>query len=234
MKIGLISDIHANLPALRAVIKNMPSVDVLMCAGDILGYYPYANEVCDLLREKKTIAIQGNHDAYIIGRMDPDPKYQPAYRTNWTRKRLRPDNLRWLASLPIEMRFSFGDKTLRLRHANPWNEEDYIFKNSPNFLKKMKLSPREYLVLGHTHHPMFVKCGKGFVINPGSVGQPRDYNPKTSFAVFDSKTGNVVFRRVRYNFRVVQKRLVKLGWDPKSISILSRTRQENKPAFPFA
>ena len=234
MKIGLISDIHANLPALKAVLKDMPSLDLLMCAGDIVGYYPDVNEVCDLLREKRAVAIQGNHDAYVIGRMRPDPKRQSAYRTNWTRNRLRPDNFHWLASLPVEMVFSFGNKTLHLRHANPWDEEGYIYRNSRQFLKKIKLPVNEYLVLGHTHHPMFVKCGKGFIVNPGSVGQPRDYNPKASYAIFDSKKGSVLFRRVSYNFSLLQKRLAGSKWNSKSISILSRTRPENEPGFPFS
>lgn len=225
MRIGLISDVHANLPALKAVLKDMPSIDLLMCAGDILGYYPDVNEVCDLLREKRVAAIQGNHDAYITGRMIPEPKYQSAFRTNWTRQRLRPDNFNWLKSLPVEMLFSFGNKTIRLRHANPWDEMGYIYENSDSLLRKIKLPPKEYLFLGHTHHPMIVKCGKGFVINPGSVGQPRDYNPKPSYAVFDPKTGRVVLKRTGYDFPRLQKRLMNLGWDAKSISILSRTRR---------
>jgi len=223
MKIGFLADIHSNLPALEAVLKHGRSVDLWVCAGDFVGYYSEPDKICELARTHRFLSIRGNHDAYVIGALAPNPSRLKAYRTDWTRAKMKSRNLAWLRSLPTELILRFDQKTIRIRHANPWDEETYLYKDSP-LLKRIKLKKDELLVLGHTHHPMLVKRGKGLILNPGSVGQPRDYNPASSYAVLDQETGKISFKRVRYEHAGLQKKLKVYGWDPRTIEMLDRKK----------
>ena len=228
MKVALLADIHANLSALTAVLDDLPKVDSIVCLGDVVGYYADPNEVCDLLRTREIPTIRGNHDAYVLGILTPNPARAAAYRTAWTRETLRPDNLEWLRSLPASMDFHWGRVEVQLRHATPWDEEGYLYPDSER-LAEIRLETNQLLALGHTHWPMLRRCSEGFVVNPGSVGQPRDCNPMPAYAILDCDSGNVEFRRVPYDVAGLQQHLRELGWDPAIIAILSRTsRNENK------
>jgi len=226
MKLAIISDIHGNLPALDAVLNDLPAIDSIICSGDVVGYYPDVNEVCARLREIDAFVIRGNHDAYVIGGLDPDPAKTSVYRTNWTRSQLEDSYLHWLTNLPIEMRFRLDDLFLTIRHASPWDEETYLYKDSPQ-LAEISLGRNEMLVLGHTHRPMSVKVDKGMLVNPGSVGQPRDWNPLASYIILDAVTKDIEVRRVAYNVYAFQKRLKSLNWDKTAIEILNRRREES-------
>lgn len=136
---------------------------------------------------------------------------------------LKMQNLHWIASLPIEINFRFGPRHLKVRHASPWDEETYLYPDSTR-LADIRLAPNEYFILGHTHHPMCIAAGEGFVINPGSVGQSRDYNPAASYALFDTISGTVQHCRATYDVVSYQQYLRDLGWPETTISILSRTR----------
>lgn len=223
MRIGLISDVHANLPALEAVLAGMPANDLIICAGDIVGYYADVNEVCERVRQLGAHTIRGNHDAYVTGKMEPKAESRLAYRTDWTREQLTPTNLDWLDSLPAELVFRWGGTTVRVRHASPWDEETYLYPDSPR-LNDVQVPANELWIIGHTHRPMQRRCGEGWLINPGSVGQPRDWNPMASYAVLNTETGNVEFHRVCYDVAGLQARLAAQGWDRKMLEVLSRTR----------
>jgi len=223
LRVALISDIHANLPALRAVLHDVSDVDCCICAGDIVGYYPFVNEVCDLIRNSGAHVVRGNHDAFVIDELEPSEEDREVYKVDWTRKQLENQHFKWLGSLPVEMSFHWAERVIKVRHASPWDEESYLYPDSEK-LPEIKLNKNEIHVLGHTHHPMKVTCGEGFVVNPGSVGQPRDWNPKAGYAILDTQSGAVEFRRVNYDFGKLQAHLVELCWEPASISILSRER----------
>ena len=223
MKIALLADIHANWPALDAVMSDIRGVDMVVCAGDILGYYADVNEVCERLRSIGASVIRGNHDCYVTGFLQPAPERVAAYRTEWTRQNLDARHYEWLSALPAELSFDYDSKNIRIRHASPWDEETYLYPDSVR-LNEIRLKGDEFLVLGHTHHPMLRQCGSGTVINPGSVGQPRDWNPMASYAILDTRSGEADFRRIRYDVEGLQRRLTQMGWDPAMVSILSRTR----------
>ena len=227
MKVALLADIHANLPALKAVLEDLPPVDMIVCLGDVVGYYADPNEVCELLRDRAIRTIRGNHDAYVVGALSPHPDRAAAYRTTWTREVLRLDHLTWLKSLPTHLDLHWEKLDLKIHHATPWDEEGYLYPDSER-LAEIKLAKNRFLILGHTHWPMLKPCSEGFVLNPGSVGQPRDCNPMSSYAILDCASGNVEFRRVGYDVAGLQVRLRKLGWDPATIAILSRTQREDK------
>lgn len=225
MKLGVISDIHANIAALDAVLADMPAVDRLVCCGDIVEYYADPNEVCDRLRALAPLAVRGNHDAYVIGALTPSPERRAAYRTDWTRAALRPDNLEWLKSMPTDQRLAEDGRDVLVRHASPWDEETYLYPDSPR-LDEISLGNQEILLVGHTHIPFRRAVGAGMIVNPGSVGQPRDWDPRAAYATIDLATGAVEHRRVAYDVGALQSRLRDLGWDPAMINILGRQRQE--------
>jgi predicted phosphodiesterase len=167
--------------------------------------------------------VRGNHDAYVTRQLVADPAKVDAYRTEWIRGRLEPDHFEWLAALPVEIRFQWGGRRVCVRHASPWDEETYLYPDSSD-LSKVNLVAGEILLVGHTHHPMVKECGTGLLINPGSVGQPRDWNPMAAYVLLDTETASVVQRRVPYDVAKFQYELSSMGWDAKTIEILSRTR----------
>jgi predicted phosphodiesterase len=240
MKIALISDPHANLPALEAVLEAVmnDACDAVVCGGDLVGYYAEPNEVCDRIREAGIPAIRGNHDAYVIGALAPRPDAADAYRVDWTRETLTGENRRWLEGLPAEMRFGGDDLRwdglrLTLRHASPWDEETYLYPDSDR-LDEIRLEAREILAVGHTHRPLLRRAGEGLLVNPGSVGQPRDCDPRPAYALLDTRSGTVERRRVEYDVAAYQARLRSRGWDPRVVEILSRTAPTRRevPAAP--
>jgi predicted phosphodiesterase len=224
VRVGLISDIHANRDALVAVLAQLSGVDLTICCGDIVGYYDEPNEVCSLLREKGVRCIRGNHDAYVLGDLAPDETRRKAYRTDWTREVLDQGHLDWLRSLPTELHFVWSGLSLRVRHASPWDEETYLYRDAANALERLHIPPGETLAVGHTHYPLHVPVGEGWLLNPGSVGQPRDRDPRPSYATIDTETGEVQHVRAAYDVAAMQDRLSRQGWDPAMIAILSRTR----------
>lgn len=223
MRIGLISDIHANLPALQAVLAALSDVDQIICVGDLTGYYAEPNEVCDLIRDLGVICIRGNHDAYVTGALVPNAGRRSDYRCDWTRAVLSDSNLLWLEKLPVEAKLSIDGIAVTVRHASPWDEETYLYPDA-DLARQIELGSDELLVVGHTHRPMVMQAGGGMVVNPGSVGQPRDYNPDPSFAILYTETRCVVHARAKYDVHAYQERLQKLGWSDEMRWILSRSR----------
>ena len=225
MRLVIISDIHANLRALEAVLDDMPAADRVVCCGDLVEYYDQPNEVCALVRDRGIACIRGNHDAYVIGALVPNPEHRQAFRTDWTRETMHETHLRWLEGLGTEMSFEEGERRLTIRHANPWDEETYLRADATPALERLRLQPGETLAVGHTHRPLHLQIGAGWLLNPGSVGQPRDGDPRASYAVFDLRTGTVEHCRVSYDVALMQRRLKEQGWDPAITSLLGRTRE---------
>ena len=224
MRVALISDIHANLQALEAVLNDMPAVDRTICCGDLVDYYDQPNEVCALVRDRGIACIRGNHDAYVVGALAPKEENRQAYRTDWTRDVLDTSHLRWIEGLGTEMHVEASGRSLRIRHASPWDEETYLRADAPVTLARLEIDRDETLVVGHTHRPLHLAVSNGWLVNPGSVGQPRDYDPRACYAVLDLGTGTVEHRRVEYDVAAVQQRLEGRDWDPDIVSMLSRTK----------
>lgn len=223
MKLGLLADIHGNCPALEAVLADAPAVDMWLCMGDVVGYYPDVNEVCRILMDIRAMVVRGNHDAYVTGQLIPDQAKREIYRTDWSRAHLQPEYLHWLGVLPVEIKFCYKSTQITIRHASPWDEETYLYPDSP-LLKKIELERDHFFLFGHSHYPMRTQANEGYLINPGSVGQPRDYKPAPSYAIFNLISGIVEHRRVEYDVAAYQKRLAESGWPEQVISILSRSR----------
>jgi putative phosphoesterase len=223
MRLVVLSDIHANLDALEAVFSALPPHDAIVFAGDALGYYDCPNEVCDCLQSRNVIGVRGNHDAYVLGTLEPRSKHALVYRSDWSRSVLSERNMNGLASLPVERQLDCEGMKIVLRHASPWDEETYLYPDSP-LLRDVEVPAGETLIVGHTHWPLIHKAGTGMLVNPGSVGQPRDWNPDASFATIDTVRLDFRIHRVPYDVARLQSRLLAQGWPIESVSILSRRK----------
>jgi putative phosphoesterase len=221
-RLGIISDLHANLDALTAVLADMPPVEAIVCCGDLVEYYDQPNEVCALVRERGIQCIRGNHDAYTLGLLIPSPAHRSAFRTDWTREVLEETHRQWLESLGTELRIETETGHLWIRHANPWDEEAYLRPEYPASLARLRLEPGQTLVVGHTHRPLHRPIGDGWLLNPGSVGQPRDGDPRASYALVDLDTGEVELRRAEYDVAAMQRRLERQEWDRHIVSVLGQ------------
>jgi predicted phosphodiesterase len=231
MRYFVLSDIHSNLEALEACVQRAKQVgyDAVLCCGDLVGYGPSPIEAIDGVRSLNAIVIRGNHDRVASG-LDEATQFNPHARhaIYWTRAVL-PDSYRnYLADLPVGP----VDVTnqAQLVHGAVSHEDDYIFTEADadeNFL----LSDKQLTFFGHSHFPVVfssngsgnstlatsyefdefiaVKCepDKRLLINPGSVGQPRDGDPRASFAIWDQDRGRVEFYRVEYDIAVTQEKM---------------------------
>lgn len=228
----ILSDIHANLPALLAVLEIIPKEATIICAGDIVGYYIEPNEVCEALRARNVICIRGNHDMYATGMLPYDARRDENYRVSWTRAALSHENAQWLSGLPESLRLEVdheqrnaANDTPSLRkvvvhHGSFDNVESYVYPDTP--LDPALIGENALAVLGHTHHPMIRNYGTSYLLNPGSVGQPRDRNPAASFAVVDFRRKTFVLGRVEYDVYRYQKKLEQYKVALPMIEILSR------------
>ncbi|WP_435195295.1 metallophosphoesterase family protein [Natronomonas sp. EA1] len=201
MKLGLISDIHANLPALEAVLADMPTVDELVCAGDVVGYNPWPGACVDIVRERCSAVVQGNHDR-TVSSPERYRHNEMAYAgLRHAREQLTPAQREWLDGLPRTQTLSGN---VLLVHDHPTQQDRYVYPHSVPGLRTHIDSYRG-CVLGHSHVQFAERVEGRLVLNPGSVGQPRDGDPEAAYAVLDTDTLDVDLRRVPYDVdRVVQ------------------------------
>jgi predicted phosphodiesterase len=236
MRTAVVSDIHANLEALTAVLGRMKSlkVDDIVCLGDSVGYNANPNEVLDILRKEKVTCILGNHDACAAGLEEPDD-FNPLARAAvfWTREKLTEENRLFLAGLPRERRI----RDFLIFHGSIHDTDRYIFYRDDardNFQLLAGL-PGQLSIgfFGHTHvrvalieqhgiistalapEDLELLPGKRYLINPGSVGQPRDGDPRPAFLVYDDQDLRVTFHHVEYDVRMCQDKIIAAGLPPR-------------------
>jgi putative phosphoesterase len=207
MRVGLISDIHANLPALEAVLEELPPVDTLVCAGDIVGYNPWPAACVERVREAADIVVMGNHDRNV--------RTPARYRANrmamagleLAKEELSAEQLDWLDALPRREEF---DEAFLVVHDHPEHQDSYVrpeqFRTIPEFL-----DGHRGVVLGHTHVQHAESVQGALVVNPGSVGQPRDGDPDAAYAVLEPAEPSVELHRTSYDIDAVISRIEELG-----------------------
>lgn len=199
MEIGVIADVHANEPALRAVLDDLPSVDGVVCAGDVIGYNPWPAECVDAVRQREIPTVMGNHDRMLaLGRNFRGNEMARA-GIGLARDRLDADQRAWLGDLPAERRLFDG--RLRLVHGHPDDPDHYTF---PDEFDPSLLGDERALVMGHTHIQYAEAYDEGVLLNPGSVGQPRDGDPRAAYAILDLESLRVDERRVTYDIEAVE------------------------------
>ena len=210
MRIALISDIHANLPALEAVVADAKNVraETFVCAGDVVGFGPHAKECVDMIRGLCQVIVSGNHER-AIG-WNEDPRCAPQLvgvakvAEDHARKKLFGGDIQWLAGLGHEAGLYLSGKELFIVHGSPWDplytgirpEED------PERIRRGFMHiDCDYAITGHTHKQMILSDAvEGMIIiNPGSVGLPLDRDPRASWTLLDLERGRVEPRRVEYD-----------------------------------
>jgi predicted phosphodiesterase len=227
MRYAIIADIHANLAAFLAVLENIEGkggVDEIWCLGDIVGYGPEPRKCIELVKEYCTVCVAGNHDLAAIGKMDL-AYFNPAAAEacQWTATQLNPIDVRYLADLP--MTAEKGD--FLLVHGSPAEPAlEYIISASIAG-KNFGFFKQKYCMVGHSHvpeafreeghnaQPIHLTFGVGLVmhthrmiVNPGSVGQPRDGDPRASYAIYDSEGLMLRLYRVEYDIGATQDRMM--------------------------
>ena len=202
MKVGLVSDVHGNRVALEAVLEDMPEVDALACAGDVVGYNPWPSDCIEILRGRSVPTVLGNHDHALIegGAFHfNDLARAGLEHAEWD---VGAEGREWLESLPMERR-EFDDR-VKLVHGHP---DDPFRYTRPNEVGPGLLGEERVLVFGHTHHQHVDRFEEGLVVNPGSVGQPRDGDSRAAYAVLDLADLSVELHRVAYDIERVTRAL---------------------------
>lgn len=235
MRILLLSDIHSNLEALDACLSVAPAYDLVFNLGDIVGYGANPNEVIDRSRALGNYFVRGNHDKAAAGLMDlQDFNPIAGMAAVWTREQLSPDNLEWLRSLPSGPIQLPELPDVQFVHGSPMDEDEYVV-TARDALEPLLLSSVPLTFFGHSHvqgafssnpidagalRPLYktvgqaeasewpLKKGIQYLINPGSVGQPRDGDWRAAFALFDSDARTITFHRVPYDLKGAQDRIL--------------------------
>ncbi|MGL4551147.1 MAG: metallophosphoesterase family protein [Gemmataceae bacterium] len=199
MRILLISDIHANWPALQAVASEPH--DLCLFLGDLVDYGLEPAPCIDWVRDNARYAVRGNHDhgvaqdVVVNGRAGF--KFLTGITRILTRERLGPDDLRYLGRLPVSRMVSLENTRFLLVHASPRDPlDEYAPADAEFWTRRLANVDADVVCVGHTHHPYVMEVGGKLVINPGSVGQPRDGDPRASYAVIEDY--NVELKRVEY------------------------------------
>ena len=209
MRLAVISDVHANRIALDAVLEDMPPVDRTVCAGDVVGYNPWPSECVDRVRELHAETIAGNHDRAVAGDTTFGFNSLAGAGVRYAKRHLSDAQIEWLRDLPTERRTANG--RVHLVHGHPRDPDRYTRPGefSPRLLDQVEGEGDEsdgapdVLVLGHTHVQSHEVYEEGIVLNPGSVGQPRDGDPRAAYAIVDLDAMTVEQRRVDYDVEAV-------------------------------
>ncbi|ARS89690.1 metallophosphoesterase family protein [Natrarchaeobaculum aegyptiacum] len=220
MRVGLISDVHSNRVALEAVLSDMPPVDELVCAGDVVGYNPWPAACVDELRERAVPTVLGNHDAAVLEESARGFNPMGKAGIEHARKRLDDDQRAWLESLPTERRAC--DERVKIVHGHPDDPQRYRRYTYPEEFSPRLLGDEDVLVLGHTHVQGVRQFSEGIVVNPGSVGQPRDGDPRAAYAVVDLERLSVDTHRVSYDVQAVQEAVREAGLPERIATRLAR------------
>ena len=237
MRALILSDIHGNLEALTAVLDAAGSFDALWNLGDLVGYGASPNQVIDLIRPLSQLTVRGNHDRVCCG-LTSSVGFNPVARAAalWTNRELTPGNLNWLKVLPQgPLQPEFPEITCA--HGSPLNEDQYILSMRDAWAPLQQMTTA-IAFFGHTHlqggfsqnahdwneiRPHYttrndaesltmpLAPGTRYLINPGSVGQPRDYDWRAAFAIYDSDSEEVIFHRVPYDLTAAQGRILMAG-----------------------
>ena len=226
MRVAVLSDIHGNLHALEAVLAAV-SVDEVWCLGDVVGYGARPNECCELVRERASVCLAGNHDLVVVGTLGIEEfSHDAADAAAWARGRLTEENRAWLAGLPSTTQ---REGTL-LAHASPRDPVwEYVLSNDVA-IASLEATEAPLVLVGHSHVALDLGLVDGeltgglapagleldlaaarWLLNPGSVGQPRDGDPRAAWLLIDFEAQRATFERVDYDIAATQAEIREAG-----------------------
>ncbi|TGC10651.1 metallophosphoesterase family protein [Methanolobus halotolerans] len=227
MRLLIISDIHGNKEALDAVMAI--GHDAVICLGDLVDYGPSPGACIDLLGEHKIPTIRGNHDNAVASGMECGCGYEYKHLSLATREYtvdiLNGLQMDFLRKLPLNLERTENGKKLYFTHGSPLSFYDYIKPDTPEETIKEYIRDvdADFIFIGHSHLPFVRKVGGVTLVNPGSVGQPRDCDIRASCAVFDTETSHAELIRVEYDMEMVFEKIRKnMPHSEELISILKR------------
>jgi diadenosine tetraphosphatase ApaH/serine/threonine PP2A family protein phosphatase len=226
VRCAVLSDVHGNLAALRAVLSDIDPADAVWCLGDVVGYGPDPNECVELIRKRAAICLAGNHDWAVVAKMDLDAFNPDAAKAlTWTRQQLTGGNLDFLAGLPSTLQ----QEQVTLAHGSPRDPIWEYILTARTAHENFAGFDTAWCLVGHTHCPAAFRQSEGvvrqvewahggslpidagrFIINPGSVGQPRDGDPRSSYLVLDTAARTAHLKRVLYPVLETQTRMQKV------------------------
>ena len=236
MRYLILSDIHANLEALEATLEHAEDqYDAMVCCGDLVGYGADPNDVTDWVRANIKHVVRGNHDKVAVGLEDLE-WFNPHARASaeWTRKVLTPENRDYLMRLP---KGPFEVNSFQIVHGSPLDEDEYLL-DVPEIEQAADYLEIAVSFFGHTHMQGGFHChrngvrrlpgpkakeerrvielepGELYLLNPGSIGQPRDGDPRAAYAVYDSEARTVTFVRTAYSVSAAQDKIIEAGLPP--------------------
>jgi predicted phosphodiesterase len=203
--IALISDIHGNYTALREVLKKIDQMGIqeVYCLGDIVGYYSEVNECCEALRKRDIKSVMGNHDWYLVAKSFCPRSNSVNDCLEYQKKIITKDNFDWIRSLPLFLNIG----NLSVLHGGWTNPIDEYLYPTAEYFNRIE---GKYFASGHVHKQVIKSFGNKKYCNPGSVGQPRDNNPKAAFATFDENVFHL--HRVNYNIDRVGELMEQAGF----------------------
>lgn len=226
MKILVISDVHSNVEALKAVLK-IPHYKVIF-AGDIVDYGPRPKECIKILKDVSDKMVRGNHDNAVAFNVDcrcSKKMHKLSVETRkYTKLVLNNEEVKLLRGLPLKEEFEIDNKRFFMVHAS---NSDPLFTYLPPSMPKEKFKEEfsninaDFIIYGHTHFPLILKdVVKGSIINPGSVGQPRDGDWRASCAIIDTETNEIEIKRVEYDIKKTEEQIRKAHLPEELIDIL--------------
>jgi predicted phosphodiesterase len=251
LRILLLSDIHSNLEALQACLASAPSHDATVNLGDIVGYGANPNEVARIARELGGSFVRGNHDKVVTG-IDSAETFNPiaAIAALWNRDQLSAENLDWVRALPKGPAQLEALPGVQFVHGAPDDEDRYVV-TLEDAAQALAASDKTVTFFGHTHiqgtflrrgglvedvvpeydsvgkqesWDLTLEAGTSYLINPGSIGQPRDGDWRAAFAVFDSEKRVVTFCRIPYDLRSAQEKIFAANLPPRLATRLAAGR----------
>lgn len=227
MKIAVISDIHSNLQALEVCIgyiESLDNIDYIAVLGDIVGYGPNPSECISLVKEKAAFSILGNHDSAAAGLSDITYfNYAAKEAVNWTVGKLKSDEINYLRELP----YTVSRDDLLFVHSSPGDPEAWLYVlYSDDVTGEFQSFSEKICFIGHSHipgiygengtvphtdGPVELNSDEDYIINVGSVGQPRDGDPRSSFGIYDGDAGNIEIIRLEYDRDSVRRAIIDSG-----------------------
>lgn len=205
MNIAVISDIHGNIFALKAVLEDIKNrnVDTIICLGDLVGYGPFPNEVIDLIRKEDILVIMGNYDAAVVCndiKYIQDNQLNRSFALPWSVNEVNENNKKYLKRLPEDITVVDKGKIITFIHGSIRSINEYLKEDSKEAEEVMKEYDGDILVCAHTHLPYMKKYGEKLLINDGSVGKPKIGRPNATYGILTCDKDIIGFEIIEISY----------------------------------
>ena len=245
--IAILADIHGNLEALDAVLAEIKGYqfDQILCAGDLVGYGPRPNEVIARIRETGIQTVMGNYDEAVGFLLpacgchidNPRQKELSLHSLKWSTEHTTTErNREWLRQLPESLQIEVGGKTIQLIHATEDSIVEYLYQSDEARIREiLEQSDCDIYAYGHTHYPYSMALNNKWIINPGSVGRPKDLDPRATYVrlTIDGDEVHAEIRRVSYDVEKVAREIVDGGLDQAFAEFLRNGGDPNASGAPM-